>query len=481
MVSIMNIDDYLDNEYETHGLPDMAHLLIVVDEFAELKKENPEIIRKLVSYSRIGRSLGIHLILATQRPNGTIDDEIWSNSHFKVALKVLSDKDSNDIIKSKDAAYLHDPGDFYLAVDDSLLKAKAVYSKRDINNGDAYEVSLLDNRLDLKKKKVLKRNSPYTEASYLTGRVIDICKELNIISGTLEFKKPTALSIEELENKYDRQEGTIIGEADDYLNAARYLLSIPYDENAFIFSGRRKEINGILNHMDRDMAVIGSRHYRNHYIRESLLYEDMEDICFLFSKLLKDDTDITLVIEDLSCLLSFREDLGSVLYQLLRRSSLAKLRIIAISRQSAVSFKLLNSFKNRYAIEIFDKQDILNIYSSYSEYKGNSFFFNDRPVSFIPCREEDFIEEDIVTQPYIERIPEKAEMKRRGNSVLLGYDLSSREEIFHKENEDLLISSYDEDIIRKLKKAFKGVKNVEIALCDRELHKEGHAGYLWVG
>ena len=114
MTSIMNIDDYLDSDYQNFGFPKMAHLLIVVDEFAQLKKDNPTIIKELISFSRIGRSLGVHLILATQRPSGAIDDEIWSNSRFKIALKVLSEKDSNDIIKRKDAAYLTSAGQFYL-------------------------------------------------------------------------------------------------------------------------------------------------------------------------------------------------------------------------------------------------------------------------------------------------------------------------------------------------------------------------------
>ncbi len=84
--SIMNLDEYLKEDYESYGLPKLGHLLIVVDEFAELKKNDPLQIKELISISRIGRSLGIHLILATQKPAGVIDEEIWSNSRFKIAL-----------------------------------------------------------------------------------------------------------------------------------------------------------------------------------------------------------------------------------------------------------------------------------------------------------------------------------------------------------------------------------------------------------
>ena len=94
----------------------MPHLFIISDEFAELKKEQPEFMSELVSASRIGRSLGIHLILATQKPTGVVDDQIWSNSKFKLALKVQDESDSKEIIKTNDAAFITQPGRAYLQV-----------------------------------------------------------------------------------------------------------------------------------------------------------------------------------------------------------------------------------------------------------------------------------------------------------------------------------------------------------------------------
>lgn len=66
----------------------LPHLFIISDEFAELKKEQPDFMTELVSAARIGRSLGVHLILATQKPTGVVDDQIWTNSKFKLALMV---------------------------------------------------------------------------------------------------------------------------------------------------------------------------------------------------------------------------------------------------------------------------------------------------------------------------------------------------------------------------------------------------------
>lgn len=103
--------------YEDHKVQEpMPELFIISDEFAELKAEQPDFMKELVSTARIGRSLGIHLILATQKPSGVVDDQIWSNSKFKLALKVQNESDSNEVLKTKDAADITQPGRAYLQV-----------------------------------------------------------------------------------------------------------------------------------------------------------------------------------------------------------------------------------------------------------------------------------------------------------------------------------------------------------------------------
>ncbi|AND78523.1 type VII secretion protein EssC [Streptococcus pantholopis] len=102
-----------DDRFPTEPLP---HLFLISDEFAELKQNEPEFMNELVSTARIGRSLGIHLILATQKPSGVVNDQIWSNSRFKLALKVADKADSKEIIKTPDAASITQPGRAYLQV-----------------------------------------------------------------------------------------------------------------------------------------------------------------------------------------------------------------------------------------------------------------------------------------------------------------------------------------------------------------------------
>ncbi len=94
----------------------LPHLFLISDEFAELKKEQPEFMAELVSAARIGRSLGIHLILATQKPSGVVDDQIWTNSKFKLCLKVQNEGDSKEMLRTPDAASITQAGRAYLQV-----------------------------------------------------------------------------------------------------------------------------------------------------------------------------------------------------------------------------------------------------------------------------------------------------------------------------------------------------------------------------
>ena len=94
----------------------LPHLFLISDEFAELKVNQPDFIKELVSIARVGRSLGVHLILATQKPSGVVDDQIWSNSRFKLALKVADRGDSMEMLRTADAAQITQTGRAYLQV-----------------------------------------------------------------------------------------------------------------------------------------------------------------------------------------------------------------------------------------------------------------------------------------------------------------------------------------------------------------------------
>lgn len=113
---VNHIDKYIQLYKEGKVTEPLPHLVMIVDEFAELKEEQPDFMKELISTARIGRSLGVHLILATQKPSGVVDEQIWSNSKFKLCLKVQNQEDSNEVLKTPLAAEIKEPGRAYLQV-----------------------------------------------------------------------------------------------------------------------------------------------------------------------------------------------------------------------------------------------------------------------------------------------------------------------------------------------------------------------------
>lgn len=99
----------------------LPHIFIIIDEFAELKREEPEFMGELISVAQVGRSLGIHLILATQKPGGMVDDNIRSNSKFRLCLRVQDAQDSEEVLHKPDAAYITQAGRCYLQVGNDEL------------------------------------------------------------------------------------------------------------------------------------------------------------------------------------------------------------------------------------------------------------------------------------------------------------------------------------------------------------------------
>ncbi|WP_205570056.1 FtsK/SpoIIIE domain-containing protein [Actinomyces lilanjuaniae] len=82
----------------------MPRLMIIIDEFAALVAELPEFVEGLVDVARRGRSLGVHLVLATQRPAGVVSAEIKSNTNLRIALRVTDENDSQDVVETSVAA-----------------------------------------------------------------------------------------------------------------------------------------------------------------------------------------------------------------------------------------------------------------------------------------------------------------------------------------------------------------------------------------
>ncbi|RBM21377.1 FtsK/SpoIIIE domain-containing protein [Streptomyces sp. PT12] len=106
-VGAKDIEDYQDLIRRNPGrLTPMPRLLIVIDEFASMVRELPDFVKGLVNIAQRGRSLGIHLLLATQRPSGVVSPEIRANTNLRIALRVTDASESSDVINAPDAGFI---------------------------------------------------------------------------------------------------------------------------------------------------------------------------------------------------------------------------------------------------------------------------------------------------------------------------------------------------------------------------------------
>lgn len=130
-ISSMDIDKYMQLRKQHPSLTAMPHLFLAADEFAELKQLFPAVLDHLRQCARIGRSLGIHLLLATQKPFGVVDEQIWSNARFRLCLKVADRNDSMDMLKKDSAVHLQHPGQLFLQVghDEVFVQGQSAWTQ----------------------------------------------------------------------------------------------------------------------------------------------------------------------------------------------------------------------------------------------------------------------------------------------------------------------------------------------------------------
>ncbi len=253
----------------------VSHLFIICDEFAELKNQQPEFMEQLISTARIGRSLGVHLILATQKPSGVVDPQIWSNTRFRICLRVQEKSDSSEVIKCPDAAFLKQTGRFYFQVGFNEIFelgqaawAGAKYTPSDkIKKSIDTSIKFINNigytiRTIETKKKTENENtiSKGEELSNIIKYLAEISEQEKISSTPLWLEKiPAEIYIDNLIKKYSntyfKEEhiiNPIIGEYDVPNMQEQHILTLPVTKegNALIYgmagSGKENLITTLL-------------------------------------------------------------------------------------------------------------------------------------------------------------------------------------------------------------------------------------------
>lgn len=253
-----NIDIYKYQKLHRDGIlkAPLAHLFIICDEFAELKAQQPDFMDELVSAARIGRSLGIHLILATQKPSGVVDEQIWSNSKFKVCCKVQTVDDSNEMLRKPDAAYLREAGRFYLQVgyDEYFILGQSAYSGMPYVPSET-TLSKIDNVINFVNntgeiyKNVSKKSDNIQKRENVGEELINILKYIINVANATGYKYqqlwldniPSILYYDYVVRKYELKPvlysiNPVIGEYDDPSNQTQGYVSLPMavEGNTFV-------------------------------------------------------------------------------------------------------------------------------------------------------------------------------------------------------------------------------------------------------
>lgn len=272
-VGVSNIDIYKYQKLYREGTvtEPLQHLFIISDEFAELKTQQPEFMTQLVSAARIGRSLGVHLILATQKPSGVVDDQIWSNSKFRVCLKVQERADSMDMLKRPDAAELTDTGRFYLQVGynelfelgQSAWSGAPYYpSDRVVKEKDHSVVVIDTNGHTIKQVKMDKKRALFQNAKKQLDVITEYLRSIAEDEG-IKIKPlwldpiPALILLDEVKQKYKTTTekfvlNPVIGEYDDPAHQRQCVLRLPLSKegNTVIYgvagSGKTTFLNGMI-------------------------------------------------------------------------------------------------------------------------------------------------------------------------------------------------------------------------------------------
>ena len=230
-----------------HPIP---HLLIICDEFAELKQQQEDFMDELISVARIGRSLGVHLILATQKPAGVVNDQIKSNSKFGVCLKVQEKEDSNDVIKKPDAANLKKAGQFYLQVgnDEVFVLGQSGWAGAPYIESDELKPKI-DTSIEfvsntgsvIKNIDNYSQNTKETKSDQLTSIVkylAELAEKNNIHEEPLWLDNiPGTIYLKDVKEKYSysgeyQHINPVIGEYDDPFNQYQGILTLDLTNNA---------------------------------------------------------------------------------------------------------------------------------------------------------------------------------------------------------------------------------------------------------
>lgn len=366
----IHIDTYLQLYEDGMGLEKFGHLVIVVDEFAELKRQYPHAMSQLISLSRIGRSLGIHLILATQKPSGIIDDQIQANCHFKICLKVQTLLEAKEVIQTEAPYYLSEPGSFYIKTPNRCLKGYSAYC----NAPYPYHEPLM----------IVKDVTHHCIGTYQLKKETTTTQLTHMINEIQKCNLPLKKALWEtnvLNQPYDKMTDEIfIGTGDYYQQAKHVPIYLKYSLN-MIYGGNlkskqmmfesilrghilQKEVTSI--YIIDDMHLVDSTYLLYDRVIQIIKSDDTFYLKQLINKMMhtSESAPMTIICTHFASFKQAVEKIKESFYQFLELLSYQSVRLYVFTQVSTeVTYKESLLFKEKIALHPIDSYEISSIYN----------------------------------------------------------------------------------------------------------------------
>ncbi len=206
-------------DHPDENLTELPYLIVVLDEFAEFKKQFPDQIDKFVQLARVGRSAGLYMVLSTQSPSGVVPAQIESNIKFYICLRTANTGESKELLGTPDAFFISNPGRAYVKSGDSIYEqVQTFYSKEfyNPNNESENKNKNIDPEINLIKidgERVKFKNDENennksqnnkTEGQILVSYIKELAQKNNFENAKPVWTKelPEFLTLSELDEKY---------------------------------------------------------------------------------------------------------------------------------------------------------------------------------------------------------------------------------------------------------------------------------------
>ena len=434
------IDIYKYQKLYHNGLVEepIPHLLIISDEFAELKQQQEDFMDELISVARIGRSLGVHLILATQKPAGVVNEQISSNSKFRICLKVQDTADSFDVIKRPDAANLKNAGQFYMLIGNNeyftlgqsawagapYIPSDTIKKKVDNSIKFVSNVGTVIKEIDDSKK--VKDSSEGEQLTKIVEYLSKLAERENIKEKPLWMENiPEEIFIDKIRKKYHViskpcEINPVVGEYDDPYNQRQGPVTINFSKsgNVIVFgnaeSGKETFISSLVydtmtNYTAEDIQMyildFGSEALKifkgSPVVGDIIFQNDKEKINRLFDMLQKEIKERTQIISDyggdynlyittsnkslpmiliiINSYEVFSEEYGNEYDDLLLAISRDGIKcgivfLFTASAYNDIRYRLSQNFRQRIALQLNNDDDYLNIFNGIGKKRPSHLF-----------------------------------------------------------------------------------------------------------